>query len=371
MKKKNRIAIFAIILSLYTLGLAEIPGMLETNKTKDNDEQILVDETFETSSDSLNELTETDNGSEGESLSNEKYIFQGLEMNLGYVSKNMWAGFQFSDGPCIQSITKLSFWKISVGAYWNMMGSEEDRIKKSVGGYKTDKAARGFGMIDEVQFFVEGGHTWKRFALDGSIWLLAYSGDDSIAVTDTIINDTVKVNDKKYDVYNWWGKSTSAELTIRPSVQLGPITLFTEQNVVIFALEAEKIVHNVDDSTGNESKSTTGKGNSIGAYHGVFGATITKEVEKIDIEFTVKAEYAPYSFLESFIWSKKDREKEPSGIYHVTLAAKGAYSPVPSLKIDGFFNVQFMTNKDLDKAMGYDGCIPYGGLILTYLWDRK
>lgn len=65
MKKKNRIAIFAIILSLYTLGLAEIPGMLETNKTKDNDEQILVDETFETSSDSLNELTETDNGSEG------------------------------------------------------------------------------------------------------------------------------------------------------------------------------------------------------------------------------------------------------------------------------------------------------------------
>lgn len=369
MKKKNIVILFTIIMSLYSYSLAEEADTVVSEIASDTTEQFLVDEP--STHQSLNESTELELEPVNEKASKKDHIFSGFEMNLGYVSKNMWAGFQFSNGPCIQSITKLSFWKFNIGAYWNMIGSEEDRIKLSTGGYKTDKAARGFGMIDEVQFFIEGGNTWKKFTLESSIWFLAYTGDDSTATEETIMNDSTIIEETTYSVYNWWGKYISSEAMIKGDLQFGPLTIFSEHFFTVFARDNEKTEYDINDSTGAQEEKKVSKGNNIGAYHGAFGATITKEVEKIDLEFTVKAEYAPFNFLKSFIWSEKDREKEPSGIYHITLRAAGAYTPLPPLKIDGFFNVQFMTNKDLDKAMGYDGCIPYGGLILTYSWNRK
>lgn len=293
--------------------------------------------------------------SKAETGSENKHLFNGIGAELGYVGLNMWAGLQFSNGPCIQPLMKFSFWKFNVGVYANMMGSGQDRIKvkasdsNSEDEYKSGKAARGFGMVDEIQFFIEGGNTWKRFSLDASFWYLAY---------------TESSNDESEELsYLWWGDNTGGELTISPSFKIGPVTLYTDQCVQVIAKQRDEI-------TSEDEDLNVSKGSAIGAYHATLGARIDKEMETLSLGFAFWGEYATTKFLKPLIWGNL-KDEISGGFYHVTMSTQASYNINPRFTLNGYFNVQFVTNEVLNKSWRYDGCVPYGGLALGYSWDRK
>ena len=176
----------------------------------------------------------------------------GASLDLGYVSPNVWAGWQLSYGPCIHPTASFSIWEFNLGVFLNMYGSQRDKFKESLDTLNVDsKSQKQFGMIDEVQFFLDWGHSWDWFSLGASYWHLAYTWRYA-QHQDT----TQKVG------CEWFGKYSSGELTVSPSFNFGPFSIFTDQSVVIVAQARDE----TDDPLNLVSKK-----NDIGSYHGVLG----------------------------------------------------------------------------------------------------
>lgn len=287
-----------------------------------------------------------------ESEENDKLF--GASLDLGYVGPNVWAGWQLSQGPCIQPVVSFSIWEFSLGIFWNLYGSEKDRAMDSQTGEGLyGKYKSGFGMCDEVQFFAEWGHTWKWFSLSAAYWHLAYTWGYSD------YQDTTK----NKPICEWFGTYSSGELTLTPSLNLGPFSIFTEQNMVIIANER-------DEGKTTDSSNIIIKRSDLGSYHGVFGVTWAKESDMVSVDITAKTEWATWKFIRPWIGSYTMKQKRPSGFYHITLGTGASYTLFPSFSISGNFNVQFTTNRwiKIDNR-GNKGIIPYGGIHLTYNWS--
>lgn len=284
----------------------------------------------------------------------------GASVDMGYVMPNMWAGWKLSNGACIQPTFTFTIGEFNIGTYMNMYGSEADRRKNSMTGEPMyGKYMKGFGMIDEVQFFAGWEHGWKWFSLGASFWYLAYTWQN------TRYSNTQDSTDR----CEWFGQMAGGELTISPAVHLGPFSIFTDQNVVVVARE-RKWEQWVNDSTVNVTTK-----NALGDYHGVLGAAwATGADDTWSIELSAKAEWANMKFIREWLESRV-KKKKPQGIYHITIGANSSYNILPQLSISGNFNVDFITNywvrfNSVYNKSGNNGCIPYGGIHLTYTWSQ-
>lgn len=283
----------------------------------------------------------------------------GAGLEVGYVAPNVWAGWQLSKGPCIQPIASFSIWDFSLGIFWNIYGSEKDRdVHSQTGGGVYGKYKKGFGMCDEVQFFLEWSRSWKWFSLGASYWHLAYTWGFA-QYQDTTADKAI---------CEWFGQLSSGELTISPSLNFGPLSIFTDQSVVIVAKERDEKY---------DTLNLVAKKSDLGSYHGVFGLSWSKEAsEKWSLELLTKIEWASWKFIRPWLNSKlkEDLKKinhRPYGIYHITFGTGASYNLLPQLKISGNFNFDFITNYWVRKndIKGVNGCIPYGGIHLVYDWS--
>ena len=280
----------------------------------------------------------------------EKDKLFGASFEIGYVHPNMWAGWQLSQGPCIQPVATFSFREFNLGIYWNLYGSEKDRAMDSQTGEGLyGKYKSGFGMCDEIQFFLDWSHSWKWFSFGASYWHLAYTwGYDQ---------DTSQTT----PICEWFGTFSAGELTLVPSCNFGPFSVFTEQNMVIVA-------KNRDEPS--DTSNIAIRKSDLGSYHGVLGITWAKESDNVSVNITAKGEWATWKFIRPWIGSYAMKQKQPSGFYHVTIGTGAGYTPIPQLSISGDFNVDFKTNRwvKIDHK-GNKGIIPHGGLHLTYNWS--
>ena len=293
------------------------------------------------------------------SVSGEDDKLFGASLDVGYVAPNVWAGWQLSQGPCIQPTAGFSIWEFNLGVFLNMYGSQRDKFQKSLDTAKVDnKYQKQFGMIDEVQFFLDWGHSWEWFSLSASYWHLAYTWGFAQ------YQDTTK----KKEICEWFGRYSSGELTVSPSFNFGSLSIFTDQSVVIIAQERDE-----DEDTLN----IVSKKSDLGSYHGVFGLSWSKAAsEKWSLELLAKIEWASWKFLRPWLNSKlkeelKNIDHKPYGVYHCTLGAGNSYTFLPQFSISANFNVDFITNYWVRKNDNrvVKGCIPYGGIHLTYNWS--
>jgi hypothetical protein len=290
----------------------------------------------------------------------EKEKLFGASIDLGYVGPNMWAGWQLSQGPCIQPLMKFSIGEFNIGMYMNFYGSEKDRdVNSSTGEGMTGKYKKRFGTCDEVQFLIDWSHDWKYFSLAASYWHLSYTWDNS-RYSNTK-DSTAKCV--------WFGPMSGGELTISPSVQLGPFSIFTDQNLVIIAKERKE-----------EREIDTITKTSLWDYHGVFGVSWSKDAsEKWSIDLQAKTEWASNKFIDPWLDSKikkllNERNIKPNGIYHITFGTSSTYNVLPQLSISANFNVEFITNywvrmNGIYTTKSNKVCIPYVGLHATYSWN--
>lgn len=307
---------------------------------------------------------ETNDSTEVSTLQEIENLF-GASVDLAYVGPNMWAGWQLSNGPCIQPTFKFSIWKFNIGIYMNLYGSERDWDISSVTGEGIKgQYKKGFGMCDEVQFFVDGGYDWKYFSIAAAYWHLSYTWGYAQFTDPT----------KNKAICEWFGVLSSGELTISPAVHLGPFTIFTDQNLVIAAesRDEQNTTNNALDSLGIVVKKS-----GLWDYHGVLGVSWSKEAaEGLSIELVAKTEWASKKFIEPWLDGRlksdlKKKNIEPWGIYHITVGTSSSYSILPQLSVSGYFNVEFITNRwvRFNEIKTIKGCIPYAGINLSYSWS--
>lgn len=280
----------------------------------------------------------------------------GASLQIQYVGPNMWAGFQLSNGPCIQPILTFSVHDFSIGMFMNFYGSERDRdVNSTSDDIIEGKYKKGLGMCDEVQLFFDWGHDWKWFSLSSSLWYMAYTWDYAMASDAS----------QSTAICKWFGILSSGELTVTPAVNLDPFSIYMEHSWVVIA---KKRTLKQDSLSGNIRKT------DIGAYHGVFGITWTKSpVEQCSIDLGVKTEWATKKFLDPWMGNRlkeelKKENKMPHGFYHVTFGAASTFDINSQLSITGEFNVQFITNHwlKINDIKIAKGCIPYGGFAINY-----
>jgi hypothetical protein len=288
----------------------------------------------------------------------------GATLDVGYVQPYMWAGWQLSRGACMQPAAVFSVWNINLGIFWNLYGSERDRDVNS----QTDEPIKGeykkgFGMCDEVQLFVDRSFSWDWFSLSTSYWHLAYTWGYA-DYSDTTQNKAI---------CEWFGSYSAGELTIVPAFQLGPFSVFTEQNLVIVANKRDE-QHSAADTSGQEF---TVRRTDLGSYHGVFGVSWAKEAtDKWSIELVARTEWATWQFIRPWLGGRlknelMNRNIKPHGIYHITIGSNTSYNLLPNLSVSANLNVQFITNYWIRKndTKVAKGCIPYGGMHVTYNWS--
>ncbi len=314
---------------------------------------VAAQESNNSSSVNSEELGIEENNTEDVALEEDNLF--GASLELGYVGPDVWAGFQVSSGTRIQPILKFTVWDFGVGIFWNIYGSERDRLPNTQPPPDDlyGKYAKGLGMCDEVQFFVEWSHDWNLFSLSSDIWLMAYTWKNN--------RFGLTANDKS--ICKWFGNNTSAAFSITPSVNLGPFSIYVMHWVDIMGRN-RKVLEDEEWVTKNP----------IGDYLGNFGFTYSANpVERYSLELGAYVGWANRKFLKEWLDTGikavlRNRNDLPRGIYHVTMGASSSYDVLPQLAISGFFNVEFVTNywiRISDVKTAKD-CIPYGGLNVCY-----
>jgi hypothetical protein len=152
-------------------------------------------------------------------------------------------------------------------------------------------------------------------------------------------------------------------LSITPSINLGPFSIYNMHWVTIIGRDREVL---------EDDKWVTK--NPIGDYRGTLGFTYSANpVERGSIDLGAYVEWANEKFLKEWLDTGikavlRNRDDLPYGIYHITFTSSASYEISPHVSISGNFNVEYITNhwikiNDIKRAKG---CIPYGGLWLTY-----
>jgi len=290
-----------------------------------------------------------------------------LGARVSYVAPYVWHGVPLTQGPCIQPVFWGSIKGFSLGMFINMFGSNKDRKYKEGSQNQdplTGEGSQSFGMINQVKLYLDWSHTFGEvFSLYTSYTHTAYAEHSE---RDT---STSKIN----TYYEWFSeKSTFGELTIRPSIQIGILTIFTEQNVgLIFDSNYEVWVPG--DTTWwekaeiNDSRS--------GNYHSTYGVTVNKEpTDNFTIAATISADVANKRFLNRFAKDSRDQLPLNSwGLYQFTIFGQTRYNPVPWFALAGNYGFEFITN----KKIGYNifgpnneikGGFFFGGIYTLFSW---
>ncbi len=301
------------------------------------------------------EVTSEEAASEEVTSEEEKENLFSTSLELGYVGPDVWAGFRVSNGTRIQPLLKFTVWDFGIGIFWNIYGSEKDRMVNTQPppDYLYGKYTKGLGMCDDVEFFIEWGHDWDWFSLSSDIWLMAY----------TWKNNRFGITATDKSICKWFGNNTSAALSITPSINLGPFSIYNMHWVDIMGRDREVL----------EDEKWVTK-NPIGDYRGTLGFTYSANpVERYSFELGAYAEWANKKFLREWLESNikavlRNRNDLPYGIYHITVGASSSFDVLPQLSISGNFNVEFITNHwiRINDVKTAKGCIPYGGLHLSY-----
>jgi hypothetical protein len=247
--------------------------------------------------------------------------------------------------------------------FMNMFGSNKDRRKISQTEPLKGEGSQSFGMINQVKLFLDWKHDFgKVFSLYTAYTHLAYAEHSEADSTNWIV-------DKKY--YEWFDKKSSyGELTIRPSVQLGIVNIYTEQNVVILAFKSELVIPGEwtwwDTKESDELRSN---------YHSSYGVSIEKEaVDNFAIGGTISTDLANKRFLNRMTSHRITGESLGSwGLYQFTINVKTRYNPHPWFSIAGNYGIEFVTNKNIGYHRIGDytevkGAFFFGGVHSVFLW---
>lgn len=290
-----------------------------------------------------------------------------LGARISYVTPYVWHGVPITQGPCIQPVFWGSLKGFSLGMFINMFGSNKDR-KYNEGSQNQDpltgEGSQSFGMINQVKLYLDWNHTFGDF-------FSLYTSYTHTAYAEHSERDTLTSKIKTY--YEWFSeKSTFGELTIRPSIQIGIFTIFTEQNVgLIFDSNYEVWVPG-DTTWWKKAEINDYRS---GNYHSTYGITVKKEAaDNFTVAATISTDLANKRFLNRF--TKGGRENLPLdswGLYQLTILGQTRYNPVPWFTLAGDYGFEFITNRKIgNNSFGPNteikGGFFFGGLHTVFSW---
>jgi len=230
----------------------------------------------------------------------------GVSVDVGYVGPDVWAGFQVSEGTRLQPIIKFSVWDFGIGMFWNIYGSEKDRKVNTQPppDYLYGKYTKGLGMCDDVEFFIEWSHDWNWFSLASDFWYLGY----------TWKNNRFGITASDKSICQWFGNNSNGALSITPSVNLGPFSIYNFHWVTILGKDRKALEDDIWVTK-----------NPIGDYRGILGFTYSANpVERGSIGLGAYVEWANSKFLKEWLDSGikavlTNRDDLPRGIHHLLL----------------------------------------------------
>lgn len=284
----------------------------------------------------------------------------GFGYKLGYVGPYIWRGLPITKGPSIQEEIWVSVKNFRLGMFMNMYGSNKDRkgwkLKKLTNlSIDTSKYSEGFGMINQVKFFLDWEHSFNEtFTLFVGYTMYAYGNYTEV--------DTLKtIYEKKYG----WFKNNSryGEFSIKPSFKIGNLVLFTIQDFVFIAPERSFALEEW-----NEKKEILEwiekEDTRRGSYHGIFGLSIEKRLsDELMCSFRIQEEIANRIFFETHYRDPLNGETISTyGAYQRNINFKTQYSPIPWVLISANCGAVFYTKETISNKTEAKGALLFGGL---------